>query len=218
LVKPTIHVLAPHTQITYHIGIYIRDTLFSRNPVECLIAKFLRSLNFAGCIPTRKYKLVCIVIKDTPETDYAPIERQQTYTWKNLRCEKRHGNRSSDFPVQFLYQRLSRIQSVWSSEEGENLVCKWEMSNPRDSYAVVCLKEEQTVGHLPRKISRLCSLFLGRGGGITATVTGKRQCWTRNPLSLDFLWSGRVDHQSEKNNGMQSSTLWKVIVFAQKRN
>ena len=54
-------------------------------------------------------------------------------------------------------------------------MCKQEMSNPRDSYAVVCLKEEQTVGHLPRKISCLCSLFLGRGGGITATVTGKRQ-------------------------------------------
>ena len=28
-------------------------------------------------------------------------------------------------------------QSVWSAEEGENLMCKREMSNPRDNYAVI---------------------------------------------------------------------------------
>ena len=66
-------------------------------------------------------------------------------------------------------------QSAWSAEEGENLVCKREMSNPLDSYAVIVIKGEQTVGHLPRKISRLCTLFLGRGSSITANVTGRRR-------------------------------------------
>ncbi len=86
----------------------------------------------------------------------------------NVRRE-RHG---SDLPVQF---QRHIYQSVWSAEEGENLVCKREMSNPLDSYAVIVIKGEQTVGHLPRKISRLCALFLGRGGSITATVTGRRR-------------------------------------------
>jgi len=66
-------------------------------------------------------------------------------------------------------------QSMWSTEERENLVCKRKMGNPLDSYAVIVVKGEQTVGHLPRKISRLCALFLGRGGSITATVTGRRR-------------------------------------------
>ena len=34
-------------------------------------------------------------------------------------------------------------QSVWSAEEGENLVCKWEMSNLCDSYAIIVVKGEQ---------------------------------------------------------------------------
>ena len=32
-----------------------------------------------------------------------------------------------------------------------------------------------TVGHLPRKISQICSIFLMGGGTITATVTGRRR-------------------------------------------
>ena len=47
-----------------------------------------------------------------------------------------------------------------------------EMSNPRNNYAVIVVK---------RKISCLCSLFLGKGGSVTATVTGRRR------LSVDLL-------------------------------
>ena len=49
------------------------------------------------------------------------------------------------------------------------------MSNPRDNYAIIEVKSEQTVGHLLRKISCLCSLFLGKGSSITATATGRRR-------------------------------------------
>ena len=34
--------------------------------------------------------------------------------------------------------------SLWSVEVGENLVCKWEMSNLCDSYAVIITKGEET--------------------------------------------------------------------------
>jgi hypothetical protein len=43
------------------------------------------------------------------------------------------------------------------------------------------MKSGQIVGHLPMKISRLCSLFLLKGGSITVTVTGRRQYSTDLP-------------------------------------
>ena len=45
-----------------------------------------------------------------------------------------------------------------------------------DQYAVSVVKEGNiTVGHLPKKISRVCSLFLQRGGTISCEITGRRQ-------------------------------------------
>jgi len=36
-------------------------------------------------------------------------------------------------------------------------------------------KDGIIIGHLPRKVLRLCSLFLRRGGCISCVVTGRRQ-------------------------------------------
>ena len=45
------------------------------------------------------------------------------------------------------------------------------MSSLCDSYAVIVVKGEQIIGHLPWKILRLCSIFFGSGSSITVTVT-----------------------------------------------
>ena len=73
-----------------------------------------------------------------------------------------------------------------------------ESSNPRDRYAVSA-QDRQIVGHLPQKISRLCSLFIGRGGTITATVTGEKrrsadlpQGGMEIPCRLNFSGPGDV--------------------------
>ena len=50
-----------------------------------------------------------------------------------------------------------------------------EKGNAHDPYAVAVTKGELIVGHLPRKISAACSLFLHRNGLITARVTDSRQ-------------------------------------------
>jgi len=46
----------------------------------------------------------------------------------------------------------------------EELGCKHEPGNPSDLYAVVVIKEitgdEVVVGHVPRTISSICSIFL----------------------------------------------------------
>jgi hypothetical protein len=53
-----------------------------------------------------------------------------------------------------------------------------------DPYAVAAVKDAAVVGHVPRKISAPCSLFLHNNGIIQCTITGKWQ------FSGDFLQGG----------------------------
>uniref|UniRef100_A0A1X7UN36 HIRAN domain-containing protein n=1 Tax=Amphimedon queenslandica TaxID=400682 RepID=A0A1X7UN36_AMPQE len=73
---------------------------------------------------------------------------------------------------------------VWSSVLEENLLCERERNNSNDQYAVAVKKDAEIVGHLPRKLSRVCSLFLRRGGTITCKVSGRRR------YSADLLQGG----------------------------
>ena len=47
--------------------------------------------------------------------------------------------------------------------------------NAVDAYAVAVIKDGTIVSHLPRRISRLCTLFIRRGGVIQCQVTGRRK-------------------------------------------
>ena len=58
---------------------------------------------------------------------------------------------------------------------GEELDCRREPTNVIDRYAVSVLKCDITIGHLPKKISRVCSLFLRCGGTIICQITGRRR-------------------------------------------
>ena len=61
-------------------------------------------------------------------------------------------------------------QRVWTVAVGEELFFERETQlNPRYPYAIVVKKDGITVGHLPHKISRICSLFLIRGGKFSCT-------------------------------------------------
>ena len=51
-------------------------------------------------------------------------------------------------------------QDVWVPVIGETLPCRRETDNSEDRYAVAYYKSEEVVGHVPRKISRLCTAFL----------------------------------------------------------
>lgn len=66
-------------------------------------------------------------------------------------------------------------QAIWTAVVGEELVCEREPTNSLDRYAVAVLKNEIIIGHLPRKTSKVCSLFLRRGGTVSCTVTGMRR-------------------------------------------
>ena len=54
-------------------------------------------------------------------------------------------------------------------------MCQRERGNFRDHYAVAVIKDDVVVGHLPRKISRVSSLFIRRGGTIRCRVLGRRR-------------------------------------------
>ena len=54
-------------------------------------------------------------------------------------------------------------------------ISEGKLFNDQDRYAVAVLKDDTVVGHIPRKISQICS-FLARGGAITCTHIGGRRC------------------------------------------
>ena len=80
-------------------------------------------------------------------------------------------------------------KDVWDPMIGEKLDCRRESGNVQDRYAVAVVRTHVepkhkrrhkkntviTVGHLPKKISCVCSLFLRRGGTITCEITGNRR-------------------------------------------
>ena len=66
-------------------------------------------------------------------------------------------------------------KDVWSAALGEQLSCQREPTNTRDPFAVAVVRSLVTVGHIPRKISSICSMFLLLGGTITCRVTASRR-------------------------------------------
>ena len=66
-------------------------------------------------------------------------------------------------------------QEIWVASEGEVLSCMREVGNIQDPFAVAIKKSSTTVGHVPRKVSAVCSMFLRRGGSIMCQVIGMRR-------------------------------------------
>ena len=65
-------------------------------------------------------------------------------------------------------------QDNWTPILDKRLACKNEPGNPRDWYAVtVCKAGDEIVGHLPRNISIMHSIFIRRGGIIYWKLAGK---------------------------------------------
>ena len=63
---------------------------------------------------------------------------------------------------------------TWTPTIGEVLTCERETSNTADRYTVAVLRRGTIVGHVPRKVSAACSLFLRRESMMECTITGAR--------------------------------------------
>ena len=79
-----------------------------------------------------------------------------TRTWKRFRVRS------------FVYQDL------WKPSIGEKLVAKREFNNLMDKHAMKVVNGDETVGHLPRKFSRIPWYFLACSGQIS--VIGRKRC------------------------------------------
>ena len=63
----------------------------------------------------------------------------------------------------------------WNPEIGEKFETEVEDFNEHDRYAVSVQVDNQTVGHMPREVSKICHYFIKHGGEITGQAIGKRQ-------------------------------------------
>ena len=74
----------------------------------------------------------------------------------------------------------------WAVAVGELLTCSREITNASDRYVVAVIKNRMTIGHLPRKMCRVCSIFLRRGGLISCKVTGLKCSCSKYPNEKNF--------------------------------
>ena len=75
----------------------------------------------------------------------------------------------------------------------EEFPCRRDTGNERDRYAVAVMKDGTIIGHLPRKISWQCSLFLRRGSSITCCVMEHRRYSSYLPQGgLEILFQSLI--------------------------
>ena len=73
------------------------------------------------------------------------------------------------FEVEAMIRGYHQYKEIWNAVLGEQLQCQRETDNSHDIFAVAVVRSGVVVGHVPRKISSVCSLFLRRGGVYLAT-------------------------------------------------
>ena len=85
-------------------------------------------------------------------------------------------------------------QDIWMPTTEKRLPCETEDMNPTDPYAVVIKKGTEVIGHVPRKISAVCFLFIQRGGTLNCIITDSRHQYSSDlsqgglqiPCKLEF--------------------------------
>ena len=70
----------------------------------------------------------------------------------------------------FRLRQYHVYKDIWATVYGEELPCETEAGNRVDAFAVAVMKDGTVVGHIPKKISFVCSLYLRRGGLILCPI------------------------------------------------
>ena len=99
----------------------------------------------------------------------------------------------------------------------EKLVAKREFNNPMDKHAVKVVKDDETVGHLPREFSQIAWYFLARSGEISVEVIGRRRhckqlCGGMEiPCQLEFNCSNKAQMKRLKDSVSTVARSYKRI-------
>ena len=75
-------------------------------------------------------------------------------------------------------------QDLWNATPGETLTCAREQGNRNNIFALAVKSDGYIVGHVPRHISCICTLFICRGGVLNCLTTSSRR------YSRDLLQGG----------------------------
>lgn len=121
------------------------------------------------------------------------------------------------FVVSSVIHGYHQYRTVWESPaDGEVLRCEREVGNSHDTYAVAIKKlidgNYVVVGHVPRKISFICSIFIRRGGTIRCTVNGHRQYSADLPqggmeIPCILMFTASCSSEAEKTKKLIQSSL-----------
>ena len=68
----------------------------------------------------------------------------------------------ASFSVEAMVRGYHVYKDVWAAVVGEEFPCKREDGNRFDPLAVAVVRADAIIGHLPRKISCVCALYLRR--------------------------------------------------------
>ena len=93
---------------------------------------------------------------------------------------------------------------VWTPSVGEILICERESGNPSDLYAVAIKKGMEVVGHVPRKMSAACSLFLRLGGVLHCEITDSHRRYSSDLPQGGLEIPCKFVFQCEANNNLIS--------------
>ena len=108
-------------------------------------------------------------------------------------------------------------KDIWTDPDyDEELECVREPGNSSDPLAVAVKKEISgdavVVGHVPRSISPICSIFIRRGGIITSRANGHR-CYSEDlpqgglEIPCVFTFSTKSHKEANKTSRLLESTL-----------
>ena len=76
----------------------------------------------------------------------------------------------SSFYINSVVRGYHVYESVWHAVVGDQLDCAREPGNCLDTFVVAIIKDDVTVGHVPRSILPICSIFIWQGGMIVCRV------------------------------------------------
>ena len=130
----------------------------------------------------------------------------------------------ASFSVDAMVRGYHAYQDIWTATVGEEFPCKREMSNSFDPFAVAVMRGDTVIGHVPRKILSVYSLFLRREGSITCQVSGSKrysedlaQGGLEIPCLLRFEGGARVTEKAKKLVESALSTTTTVLQAGKKR-
>ena len=135
----------------YRIAGYLHGKLFSRTCQNSLQTEMLTEEKFAK----RAMALIMVMF-------VCAYNISAMCTWES-------------FSIASMVRGYHKYKDIWVATEGEQLLCRRENDNIHDLFSVAVIKNDYVVGHVPKKISTTCSLFLRRGGTIMCTINGSRR-------------------------------------------